>query len=54
MEVDGGSSPLYRVAELERQDAQYETQQGDGQPYFGHQQKPKGVLTEKKQQVLRW
>lgn len=44
MQVDGGAGPLYGAAELERQDAQYETQQGDDQPYLGHQLEPKGVL----------
>lgn len=42
--MDGGAGPLYGAAELERHDAQYETQQGDGQPDLGHQLEPKGVL----------
>lgn len=47
VQVDGGAGPLYGAAEHEGQDAQYEAQQGDGQPYLGHQLEPKGVLVEK-------
>ena len=32
VQVDGGACPLYGTAELKCQDAQYQTQQGDGQP----------------------
>lgn len=38
---------LYGAAELECQDAQYEAQQGDGQPYPGHNLEPKDGLVEK-------
>lgn len=44
--MDGGAGPLYGAAELERQDAQDETQQGDDQPYHAHQFEAKGVLEE--------
>ena len=44
--VDGGAGPLDGAAELERQDAQDETQQGDGQPYLGHDLEAKRVLEE--------
>lgn len=42
--MDGGAGSLYGAAELERQDAQREAQQGDGQPNLGHHLEPKGVL----------
>lgn len=51
--MDGGACPLYGAAELERQDAQDETQQGDDQPYHAHQFEAKGVLEEETRQVLR-
>lgn len=47
VQVDGGAGSLYGTAELESQDAECETQQGDGQSYFSHQLKPIGVLEEK-------
>lgn len=51
--MDGGARSLDGATELERQDAQNQTQQGDGQPYLGHQQEPKGVLEEKIREVCR-
>lgn len=42
--MDGGSGPLYGAAELEGEDADDETQQGEDQPYLRHQLKPKSVL----------
>lgn len=42
--MDGGSGPLYGAAELECEDAEDETQQGDGQSYLGDQLESKGVL----------
>lgn len=47
MQVDGGAGSLDGAAELERQDAEYEAQQREGQPDLGHQPEPKGVLVEK-------
>lgn len=52
VQVDGGAGPLYGAAELECQDAQYQTQYGDGQPYLGHHLEPKGGLEEKTRQIL--
>lgn len=46
VQVDGGARPLYGAAELKGQDAEDETQQGDGQPDPCHQLEPKGVLVE--------
>lgn len=46
MQVDGGARPLYGAAELKGQDAEDETQQGDGQPDPCRQLEPKGVLVE--------
>lgn len=45
--MDRGAGPLYGVAELKRQYAQKETQQGGDQTYLGHHQEPKGLLVEK-------
>lgn len=53
MKVNRGTGSFYGAAELKCKDAQYETQQGDGQPYLGRQQKPKGVLVKKRQQGAR-
>lgn len=50
--MNGGAGPLYGAAELERQDAQDETQQRDDQPYRAHQFEAKGVLEEETRQVL--
>lgn len=47
VKVDRGTGSLYGAAEFKCQDAQYETQQRQGQPYFGHQLELKGVLAEK-------
>lgn len=47
MQVDGGAGSMYGAAELERQDAEYEAHEGDGQPDLSHYLEPKGVLEEK-------
>lgn len=50
---DGGVGPCYgRTEELEYQDAQYETQQGDDQHYLDHQYEPECVLEERTHQFL--
>ena len=51
--MDGGACPLYGAAELERQDAHYQTQQGHGQPYLCYQYERKGMLEEMTCQTLR-
>lgn len=51
--MDRGAGPLYGVAELKRQYAQKETQQGDDQTYLGHHQEPKGMLEETSNKVFK-
>lgn len=51
--MNGGAGPLDGAAELEGQDAQNETQQGDGQADLGRNHECKDGLVENKRQVLR-
>lgn len=52
VQVDGGAGALYGAAELERQDAQYQTQYGDDQAYLRQQNELKGMLGESTRQIL--
>lgn len=45
--MDGGACPLYGAAELEGQDAQYQTHYGDDQPHFAHNLESKRMLEDK-------
>lgn len=52
VQVDGGAGALDGAAELERQDAQDQTQYGEDQAYLCQQNQLKGVLEERTRQIL--